>query len=161
LESDPVRLDWWDAERRAEDLVDRACLGHPFAHPRVLAARLAVPSHADALARCCLGAVTIARSQGPAIAYAPARCPRAEGTAISHELAEIFAPADGSHGDVWRLHLAVVAPRSELQQVARLHPLSLRVLAHFQPHVDLGFLRLRLWCVRRMGLLHPLLPGIR
>jgi hypothetical protein len=62
---------------------------------------------------------------------------------------------------VWRLHLAVVAPRSELQQVARLHPLSLRVLAHFQPHVDLGFLRLRLWCVRRMGLLHPLLPGIR
>lgn len=160
LESDSVRLDWWDAEQRAESLVEAVGAHHHFIDPKVLAYARNLRAEPDATARGCLGEMLITRpaSDGSLrriLLYAPSASSRAEGTCILHGVAEDAAEPDWTHGDVWRLQLALTATRTELSWIARRHTLSLRALAAFQPHADVRLLALRLWCVRRFALLHP------
>lgn len=157
-------LDWWDAEQRAEALVDGARAGHPFVDPKVLAHTGGLRVEPSAEARGCLGEMLLTR-EGPdgtrrrLLLYSPSASMRVEGTRILHGVAEDAAEPCWRHGDVWRMQLALTATRSELAWIARRHALTLRALAAFQPHADLGLLALRLWCVRRFGLLQPKLRG--
>lgn len=165
LEADRVRLDWWDAEQRAESFVDAVGARHHFVDPKLHAHARRLRAEPDATARGCLGEMLITRrlpdgSLRRVLLYAPNASARAEGTCILHGVAEDAAEADWTHGDVWRLQLALTATRTELSWIARRHTLSLRALAAFQPHADLGLLALRLWCVRRFGLLQPRLRGL-
>lgn len=166
LESDSVRLDWWDAERRAEAFVDAVGATHQFLDPRVVAHARHLRVEPHAMARGCLGEMLLTRrlpdgTTRRVLLYAPSASGRTEGTCILHGVAEDAAESDWTHGDVWRLHLALTVTCAELSWIARRHRLSLRALAAFQPHADLGLLALRLWCVRRLGLLQPKLRGFR